>query len=230
MTIPHEQQVGTFFDQLTDDYTATIERCFPRYREMLWAVLDYIPDVFDPKRILELGCGTGNLSVLVAARFPNAEICCVDLAGESLEECGRRLGGADRVTLQQADFRELEYDSGEFDLIVSSIAVHHLDATGKQALFGKMNRWLSPQGMFVYADQHRGASDDVYRRHIDNWKELSLQAGSSEEEWAMWMQHQADHDHHDTLVDQLSWLQEAGFTSVDCVWRYLLWAVVQARR
>ena len=57
-----DNDVGTFFDTLTDGYTATIERCFPRYREMLWALLNYLPQGRSFESILELGCGTGNLS------------------------------------------------------------------------------------------------------------------------------------------------------------------------
>jgi hypothetical protein len=65
---------------------------------------------------------------------------------------------------------------------------------------------------------------------MDHWKAAAIGAGSTEQEWEMWMQHQADHDHHDTLTDQIDWLRNAGFSMVDCPWRYLLWAVVQARK
>ena len=57
-----------------------------------------------------------------------------------------------------------------------------------------------------------------------------MEAGSTEDEWQMWMQHQTEHDFHDTLSDQMAWLRDAGFETVDCVWRYLLWSVVQARK
>jgi len=81
----NRESVEQFFDALTDDYTATIERCFPRYREMLWALLDYLPRKRSPSAILELGCGTGNLSELRANRFPTASLRLVDLSGESIE-------------------------------------------------------------------------------------------------------------------------------------------------
>ena len=83
--------VGLFFDSLTDDYTATIERCFPRYREMLWALLDYLPEMEQRPAVLELGTGTGNLTVLLAERYPEAPVTAVDLSEESLEVCRDRL-------------------------------------------------------------------------------------------------------------------------------------------
>ena len=222
--------VDQFFDALTDEYAAVIERCFPRYREMLWALLDYLPPEPMVQQILELGPGTGNLSVLLADQYPAAVIQMVDVSADSLAVCASRLGDDDRFRYRTEDFRELRFDDSQFDLVISSIAVHHLTSSEKQSLFVEIHRWLSPQGLFAYADQHAGASEDLYRRHIENWKAAAIDAGSTQPEWEMWMQHQADHDHHDTLTDQIDWLRQAGFQIVDCPWRYLLWTVVQARK
>ncbi len=222
--------VDQFFDCLTDDYAGAIERCFPRYREMLWALLDYLPADLTVKEILELGSGTGNLSVLLAEKYPAATIHFVDLSADSLAVCRNRLGDDARFQYHTQDFRELRFEDGQFDLVASSIAVHHLTSPEKQALFANILRWLNPQGIFAYADQHAGATEDLYRRHMDHWKAAAIGAGSTGKEWEMWMQHQADHDHHDSLTEQIDWLRNAGFNVVDCPWRYLLWTVLQARK
>lgn len=224
------QSVDQFFDALTPQYAAAIERCFPRYREMLWALLDYLPTHRPPERILELGSGTGNLSVLLAQRYPKAEIHVVDISPGSVEVCRDRLGSHPRFHFYVADFRELRFDSDQFGSVVSSIAVHHLTGPEKRELMGRIFRWLDHDGIFAYADQHAGATDDLSRRHTENWKAASMAAGSTTQEWSMWMDHQAEHDHHDTMVDQIAWLREAGFPVVDCPWRYLLWTVLQARK
>ena len=223
-------QIGQFFDALSTDYTAVIERCFPRYREMLAALLDYLPPGQSPRSVLELGCGTGNLTVLVSGMYPDARLTIVDLSEESLGVCRDRLGENERLELRQADMRGLEFANQSFDLVVSSIAVHHLTAIEKQQAFANIQRWLTPDGWFCLADQFRGATQHIYERHIERWRELTLSAGSSEADWEMWMEHQRDHDHHDPLPDQIEWLRCAGFESVDCVWRYLLWGVVTARK
>ena len=218
-----------FFDSLTSGYTEVIERCFPRYREMLWALLDYLPDRLDVGRILELGSGTGNLTVLLSKRFPEATIHAVDVSGDSIAECRKRLAGA-RLEYHHDDFRNLAFPSAYFDLVISSISIHHLDSAEKRQMFSRSFDWLTAEGVFAYADQHAGATDDLYRQHIANWRSETMAAGSSEQEWEMWMQHQAEHDHHDPLLSQMDWLRQSGFSTVDCPWRYLLWAVVQARK
>lgn len=222
--------VEEFFDCLTDDYAEAIERCFPRYREMLWALVDYLPPSLIVKDVLELGSGTGNLSVLLSERYPRATIHLVDVSAESLAVCRRRLGDDARFQYHTRDFRDLSFPAGQFDLVTSSIAIHHLTSGEKQTLFTKIFSWLTPHGVFAYADQHAGATDDLYQRHIDHWRAAAIGAGSTQQEWEMWMQHQADHDHHDILTDQIDWLRTAGFEVVDCPWRYLLWTVLQARK
>lgn len=224
------QNVAGFFDSLTGEYTETIERCFPRYPEMLWAVLNYLPANRQFENILELGCGTGNLSVALFEAYPEATLRVVDVSPESLDFCRERLSDCDQLICDEADFNHLELAPGSFDLVVSSIAIHHLDANEKQSLFRRCHNWLTNDGIFCFADQCAGETDDLYAKHIENWRQLTMEAGSTEDEWRMWMQHQAEHDHHDTLSDQMSWLSEAGFPTVDCVWRYLLWSVVQARK
>lgn len=225
-----DNDVGRFFDTLTSDYTETIDRCFPRYREMLWAVLDYLPRGCSFESVLELGCGTGNLSAVLREAFPNAALRLVDVSGESIEVCRSRLGTDNGVVFDQQDFGEVNYSRGSFDLVVSSIALHHLDSPGKRSLFRRAHDWLTDDGVLCFADQCAGATADLYARHVENWKELSFKAGSSDSEWEMWMKHQAEHDHHDTLTEQFDWLREAGFSVVDCTWRYLLWSVIQARK
>lgn len=226
----HGGSVGRFFDALSDDYTSAIQRCFPRYREMLWAILEYLPSDLNVDSILELGSGTGNLSVLLAESFPDATIRFVDLSGESIDVCRRRLGEDSRFSYEQIDLRDLAYKRSTFDLVASSISLHHLTSTEKQTLFTACYEWLKPGAVLAFADQFAGGSSDIYSKHIENWKKISLDAGSTHEEWDMWMRHQADHDHHDTLASQMAWLADAGFSVVDCPWRYLLWTVIQARK
>ncbi len=221
--------VAEFFDALNRDYSATIERCFPRYREMLCSLIDYLPRSQPQyQSILEIGCGTGNLSVLLSQQFPSAQLTVLDLSTESLDVCRRRLAGHANVQALHQDVRLADFPAQSFDLVISSITIHHLRSADKREFFRQCYHWLTPSGVFAFADQFRGSTPELYARHIDNWKQSSLAAGSTEEEFAMWMTHQREHDHHDTLVEQLSWLDEAGFSQPDCVWRCFLWCVVLA--
>lgn len=218
-----------FYDDLSPRYDEAILRCVPRYSEMLWAVLRYIPGDIEPKRILDLGVGSGNLSAAVLDRYPEAVVTGVDVSRKMLALARRRLP-TERLRLVQRDFRRLGFEDAFFDLVVSSISIHHIDDDEKGALFRELHRLLRPGGVLAYSDQFRGATDETYAKHIERWREESFALGASEDEWTSWMAHQDDHDHHAPLADQMTWLREAGFIEIDCPWRFLLWTVLIGRR
>jgi tRNA (cmo5U34)-methyltransferase len=218
-----------FYDGLSPEYDAAILRCVPRYKEMLWAILRYIPDDLAPKRVLDLGVGSGNLSEVILERYPEAKVTGLDISKEMLAVARKRLP-TDRLEPVQRDFRDLGFEDGAFDLVVSSISIHHIDDEAKQALFRDIHRVLRPGGVIAYSDQFRGATPETYAKHIARWREESFALGATEEEWTTWMTHQDDHDFHTPLADQMAWLADAGFTDLDCPWRFLLWTVLVGRK
>jgi tRNA (cmo5U34)-methyltransferase len=154
----------------------------------------------------------------------------VDFSAGLIEKCKERLSAYHGIEYQEEDFRNLDFAPGSFDLIVSSISLHHLTHPEKADLFAKAYGWLDTSGVFTYSDQFAGATADLYAKQMSDWKERSRQLGASDEEWDAWMEHQDAHDYHATLIDQMGWLRDAGFEMVDCTWRYILWTVVQARK
>jgi ubiquinone/menaquinone biosynthesis C-methylase UbiE len=69
-----------------------------------------------PRRVLDLGTGTGAVARLVAERFPEAEVVGADMAPQMVEEA-RRLTDSSRVTYEVADAQKLPFADGSFDLI-----------------------------------------------------------------------------------------------------------------
>jgi tRNA (cmo5U34)-methyltransferase len=100
--------------------------------------------------------------------------------------------GRARERLPDADLRlqrlEDELPLGPFDLVVSALAVHHLDGGGKRDLFTRIARVLGPGGLFVLGDVVVPAAGQEGPIHID---------------WEM--------DLPDSVDDQLAWLRDAGF-------------------
>ncbi len=218
-----------FYDSISADYTEFVYRCVPRYNEMLSVLFAYLPPAFSPKSVLELGCGTGNLTKLIHQQFPISDISAVDISSECIEECRCRLPSAS-VHYIKADFRHLDFPRNSFDLIMSSIAIHHLADDEKGELFRKTYAWLAPGGVLTFCDQFRGETDALYNRHLETWKVFAFDQGATDDEWDMWMEHQKKHDHHASLLRHMDWLRSAGYGTIDCTWRYLLWAVIYAAK
>ncbi len=217
--------VESFYNQISSEYTEMLERLVPRYREMLWMILNYIPEDLSPKRIVDLGCGTGNLSEGILMQYPDAKLIGVDLSASILAEAATRLKNYSNISYLNEDFNSLEFEENSIDLIVSSIALHHLTDPQKEKLLQKIYSWLTPGGVLIFGDQFAGSTETRYQQHIDNWKLTSEGKNVPDSEWQLWMEHQEKHDYHTTIENYFNWCRHIGFKNSDVVWRYYLWTV-----
>ncbi|MBC7744585.1 MAG: class I SAM-dependent methyltransferase [Flavobacterium sp.] len=224
------KSVQSFYDQLSGQYTDLISKCVPRYNELLYNMFHYIPEDFKPKRILDLGCGTGNLTEQILKHFPEAEIDALDLSEEILKESQKRFMSQPNIRYIQADFREMHLAPGSYDLILSSIAIHHIEDAEKTILYRDIFSALTVNGVFIFADQTRGINEEIYHKHISRWKEEAFKLGSTQENWDMWMEHQNAHDFHTPVNWHLKQLESSGFAEVDIIWKNIMWAVIWARK
>jgi len=152
--------------------------------------------------ILELGIGTGETAKRVLAAHPDARLTAID-ASEKMIERARRV--VPQVDLRLARLEDPLPD-GPFDLVVSALAVHHLDGPGKQDLFRRVAGVLAPGGTFVLADVVVPEREEDVVTPIDGV-----------------------YDRPDRLDDQLAWLRAAGLTA-ETVWSYKDLAVIRATR
>ncbi len=198
------KSVGQHFDEWAPRYDAQIREMVPRYEEIhetLLALLSLRP----PARFLDLGAGTGYTLRRVLEAFPQSTAVGLDVSREMLERARQRLAGLEhRVQLSQTDLVSPSID-GEYDAIVSILAVHHLHSDEKRHLFSRIWEHIEPGGVFLLADYFRPAMD-----------RLSELYDLPEEPDA----HEAEHDHPDTAAEHLAWLTAAGFAAVDLVWKY----------
>ena len=172
----------------------------PSYLELQQQTVAAAADV-DAEAILELGIGTGETARRILESHPKARLTAIDSSEEMLGRARQVVNGDLRLARLQDPLPE-----GPFDLVVSALAVHHLDAPGKQDLFRSVADVLHPGGTFVLGDLvvPDNAADVV-----------------TEIDW--------DYDLPDRLDDQLQWLRDAGLEA-ETVWSYKDLAVIRATR
>jgi ubiquinone/menaquinone biosynthesis C-methylase UbiE len=105
--------------------------------------------ITEPKRILDVGCGTGALLRAFAQRFPDAELTGVDISPKMLQEAEARQTDG-RAKFLQAPAEELPLEDGQFDLVVSTICFHHWQSRVRG--IAEVRRVLAPGGRFGLVD------------------------------------------------------------------------------
>lgn len=199
------------------DRSKLIPGCDAFYR---WAI-DLIPP--RAKRIVDLGAGSGLLSILIRERFPDAQIHLIDFSAPMLELARARLGDDPRVVYQHGD-----YVTGDFPddvcAVVSSLSIHHLDDAQKQTVFGRAHGSLRPRGVFVNADQVAGPTPELDERYKALWLKQVSGAGATEQQIADSLFRKQE-DRCASVDDQLAWMREAGFADADCWYKDNCFAV-----
>jgi tRNA (cmo5U34)-methyltransferase len=238
MSSPQTEQsltasVRSFFDELSSEYDASIQRLIPQYQEIFETLVTYsFLDRQAPLRVLELGCGSGNLSLFIAHLFPNARLTLVDLSPEMLVQAKAKLSAhLNRVTFQQANFLEVDLPENGFDWTVSSFALHHLPDPEKQVVYKHIHQWLQPGGILRIADGTAILPAEHGKPYLHTtWMAAAKEAGASDEECKLWMEHTQQYDHFASLHHHFQWLHDTGFSEVDCYWKKLHLAVFGAQK
>ena len=137
--------------------------------------------------ILDLGVGSGETARRVLDAHRSASLQGLDLSPEMLAAARSSLP-AERARLSEGRLED-ELPEGPFDLVVSALAVHHLEAEAKADLFRRVSGIMTPGGRFVLADVV--VPDDPSDARIE------LEQG---------------YDFPSTVAEQLAWLDDAGFS------------------
>jgi ubiquinone/menaquinone biosynthesis C-methylase UbiE len=120
----------------------------------LWALDLALADVAPPRRVLDLGTGTGVVAKALAERYPEAEVVGIDLSRGMIDEALRRLppelGG--RVRFEVGDAAALEYPDEAFELVVLSNMI---------PFFDELARVAAPAGTLVFSFS-RGDETPIY--------------------------------------------------------------------
>lgn len=192
-----------------------------------------------PERLLDLGSGDGVLAETVLDRHPGAEAVLVDFSEPMLEEAKKRFSGTDKlVTLVKADFSTpdwVELAEKDFDAVVSGYAIHHQTDERKRAIYGEVFSLLRPGGVFLNMEHVasatpwvRGIAESYFNESLERFRNEAGGEEFSAEELAERRDKEANVLAR--VEEQITWLEECGFTDVDCFFKVFELALFGGRR
>ena len=104
-------------------------------------------------RVLDVGCGTGTLAVLIKQRQPSAEMSGLDPDPKALARArGKAVRAGVSVTFDEGFADAMPYGNGSFDRVLSSLMFHHLPRDAKSGMLREVHRVLVPGGQLHLMD------------------------------------------------------------------------------
>ncbi|WKZ52595.1 MAG: class I SAM-dependent methyltransferase [Anaerolineales bacterium] len=117
-------------------------------------------------RVLDLGCGTGTLTLMLKHAYPEAQITGLDGDPQVLDIARDKSRGTD-IKWDEGLASSLPYPDSTFDRVVTSLVVHHLITDDKRRAFKEVYRVLKPQGELYVLDF--GAPHSSLTRFMTNY-------------------------------------------------------------
>jgi tRNA (cmo5U34)-methyltransferase len=219
-------QVKDHFEDEAQQFDRVILTIIPHYPTMVQTLIDAIPfGNSESFRVVDLGCGTGNVAEQVLNAYPNAQMTCLDLAENMIAIARSKLARHPHVNYVTADINDFEFDN-KYDAIISSLSLHHLASDdSKRDVYHRIYEALNSGGIFYNADVVLASNDFLQDLYMNKWRQFMANSLSPEEIEGTWIPKYKEEDHPAKLLDHLSWMTEVGFADVDVLWKYFNFAV-----
>jgi len=216
-------EVKEKFGNVSKKYDSQRRYLIPCFEDFYHTCLPLIKSVPNAKRVLDVGAGTGLFSQFVYEKNPNLHFTLADISSPMLSVAKERFKGMDNF-----DFIELDLSKdripGKYDIVISGLAIHHLEDANKLQLYINIFNSLNEDGLFINADQVSGRSilfDSLFKYE---WRETVSHSGLDHEALIQAFE-RTKLDRLAPLDVQLKMLEKAGFNEVDCIYKNLSFAV-----
>lgn len=141
----HKNAIAQAFNKAA----ATYDQFAQVQHEIGLRLLDKLQDIpLQPKRILDLGSGTGQLNPLLRHRYPNATLINFDIAGKMLHFAKQHHKDLNTFFCQ-GDIASLPFNTAQFDLIISNCCFQWIP--NLSSLFAALKQLLKPDGFLLFS-------------------------------------------------------------------------------
>lgn len=199
------------------EFDLYIQSTLPYVREFYGQTLSMIRRYGNPEgRLLDLGCGTGMLEMLLREAFPALRIEGVDPSTEMLDVAGQKQ--IPDVVFRQGTSQELRAE--EVYDIITAIEVHHfLQPEERKNVISNIFKALKEGGIYIGFENVIPDDDYLKEQELNRWKEFQIAAGKTEEEAELHKKRCGVFYFPITVKEHIRILKETGFRHVYVFWR-----------
>jgi tRNA (cmo5U34)-methyltransferase len=218
-------QIETF---LADSDEFIVERA--RALELMIDIFKWNSAGAEGLSVLDLGCGDGRLSRIIAERFSHHAYHLLDGSAVMIEKAKERMMGFKAVFFEKTFERLIAEDpvDQQYDFVFSSMAIHHLELFDKQKLYGRIYRELKFGGLFLNYDVVLPVSERAEKWYFEMWRDWMNERfernGKKEKKGrfdSLPENAKAKAENKPSrLTDHLQALEACGYRDVDCHYKY----------
>lgn len=216
------------FNENAEKYDSQRSKLIPCFDDFYSIPISIMEPHSSEPTVLDIGAGTGLFSAFILNKFPEAKVTLIDISEKMINVAKERFSNFSNINYIVDDYTSYEFEN-KFDIIVSSLSIHHLTDMEKKNLYNQIYHSLNDGGIFVNADQVYGHTAFLEKLYKDDWKNKIENSGLTEEEIYSAYE-RTKLDKMATLTEQLNWLEESGFNDVDCIYKYFNFVVMYGRK
>lgn len=215
------------FNLIAEEYDCNRRKFIPCFDDFYRNTTQFIvSNIDEPKRVIDLGAGTGLLTYYWYQQCPNSEYVLVDIADEMLNVARKRFDGIGNVSYKVEDYNDKLPDT-VFDTVISALSVHHLEDEDKIKLFSRIYDRLPSGGLFVNYDQFCAGQPVMGRWFDEYWENCLVNSELTDKDIELWKERRKL-DRECSVEQEVDMLENCGFEVVKCVYSYQKFSVVVA--
>ncbi|MGN0426117.1 MAG: class I SAM-dependent methyltransferase [Acetatifactor sp.] len=215
------------FNFIAGEYDANRKKFIPCFDDYYEKTTKFITSNIEvPKRVLDLGAGTGLLTYYWFKECSNTEYVLVDIAEEMLEVSKKRFEGLSNVSHQVMDYTK-QFPDGKFDTIISALSIHHLADTQKAELFFRIYEALPAGGVFVNYDQFCAGTPMMDVWFDTYWEKQLYNSGLTDRDIELWKERRKL-DRECSVEKEVEMLRRCTFADVKCLYSCHKFSVIIA--
>jgi tRNA (cmo5U34)-methyltransferase len=224
------KKVANAFNKIAKNYDSQRKELIPLFDDFYKIAIDSIQIKDNNPHVLEIGTGTGLLTETFLKSYPNAKMDLVDLAEDMLNIAKARFKENKNLNFHKINIMDFEpKENNRYDAIISSLAIHHLANYEKEELYNRIAKWIKPNGIFVNAEMIAGETEYLNKMYEDWGIKIGEDSGLGSEEKQKAVE-RLDLDIKVPISKQLKWLENAGFSHVDCIYKLYSFGILWAKK
>ena len=221
------KEVKTAFNNAADNYDTNRKEIIP-HMDLYYQTAVELTKKFNNPSILDLGAGTGILTELLHQTHPQSRITLVDMSANMLDKAKNKFNNIDNFTYIEDNYLTMDFKEN-YDIIISSLSIHHLNDKEKYTLYRKIYQHLNNQGVFINADEVIAPTDTLEKLYVEKETTHLLKQDLTNDEKEEIL-YRRTLDTPSTLKDNLTWLDDIGYENVDVIYKYYRYFVLYGQK